>query len=127
MSDDEGAIRDLISTWIAASKVGDFQTVLGLMSDDVVFMVPGRAFGKQEFAAASEGMKGLSFEAEGEVLEIEVMGNRAWCRTRLAVTMTPPGGAALRRSGHTLSILRKTPQGKWVIARDANLLAADTP
>jgi uncharacterized protein (TIGR02246 family) len=125
MSEDERAIRDLIARWIAASKAGDLATVLGLMSDDVVFMVPGRAFGKQEFAAASEGMKNMDFTGESEVLEIEVLGNRAWCRTHLRVAATPPGGKTMRRAGYTLSILRKEADGRWVIARDANLLVAE--
>ena len=125
MSDDEQAIRDLIGTWIAASKAGDLNTVLGLMSDDMIFMVPGRSFGKAEFKAAFEGMKGMNFEAVSEVLEVRVIGTHAWCRTRLTVTMTPPNGNAVRRSGNTLSILQKQPNGKWVMIRDANLLAAE--
>ena len=36
--------------------------------------------------------------------------------------MTPPGGEQMRRAGYTLSILRKQPDGKWVLARDANLV-----
>ena len=126
MSEDERAIRDLVATWIAATKAGDLETVLGLMSDDVVFMVPGRkAFGKEEFAAASRGMKGMDFEGVSEVLEIEVWGIYAWCRTHLKVTMTPPNGKPMHRSGYTLSILRKNAGGKWVIARDANMLAPE--
>ncbi len=31
---------------------------------------------------------------------------------------------AMVRSGYTLTILRKEPDGRWVIFRDANLLAA---
>ena len=123
MSDDERAIRDLIRTWIAASKAGDVETVLGLMSDDIVFMVSGRSFGKAEFKAASESMKGLAFDAVSEVLEIHVSGNDAWCRTRLTVTVTPPNGNTVRRSGNTLSILRKQPSGNWLMIRDANMLA----
>ncbi len=46
-------------------------------------------------------------------------------RNRLTVTMTPAGGQAmLERSGYTLSILRKEEDGRWLLARDANLLAA---
>jgi ketosteroid isomerase-like protein len=37
--------------------------------------------------------------------------------------MTPPEGEPVRRAGYTLTILRKEPSGKWVLARDANLLA----
>ena len=43
--------------------------------------------------------------------------------TRLTVVATPPGGApSTTRAGHTLSILRKQ-NGKWLLARDANMLA----
>ena len=77
MSGDERAIRELIRTWIAASRDNDLDTVLGLMSDDMIFMVPGRSFGKAEFRAASEGMKGMDFEAVSEVLEVQIVGNHA--------------------------------------------------
>ena len=125
MESDERAIRDLIATWLAATQAGDIDRVLSLMSDDVIFMVPGRApFGKAEFAATSRGMKDLRFEGRSEVEEIVVSGDWAWCRTHLTVTMTPPSGNAMRRSGYTLSILRKE-RGRWVMARDANMLAPD--
>jgi uncharacterized protein (TIGR02246 family) len=42
MTDDERAIRELVSTWMRASESGDVNTVLSLMADDVIFMVPGR-------------------------------------------------------------------------------------
>jgi ketosteroid isomerase-like protein len=56
---------------------------------------------------------------------VQVIGNQAWCRTHLKMTMTPPKGNIVRRSGNTLSILRKEPDGKWVMIRDANMLAAE--
>jgi len=58
MTDDERAIRELVSTWMRASERGDVNTVLSLMADGVIFMVPGREpFGKDVFRAASEAMK----------------------------------------------------------------------
>jgi uncharacterized protein (TIGR02246 family) len=42
MIEDERAIRELVDTWLAASKAGEVSKVLCLMSDDVVFMVPGQ-------------------------------------------------------------------------------------
>jgi len=39
--DDEQAIRELVATWLRASGAGDTETVLGLMAEDVVFLVPG--------------------------------------------------------------------------------------
>ena len=125
MSEDEKAIRELVATWMEASRTGDTDTVLSLMADDVIFMVPGREpFGKEEFAAAARGMTDLRIEGASEIQEIEVFGGWAYLRNRLAITMTPAGGEAmLRRSGYTLSILRKEKDGRWLLARDANLLA----
>jgi uncharacterized protein (TIGR02246 family) len=55
MTDDERAIQDLVATWMKASESGDVQTVMSLMADDVIFMVPGREpFGKDAFRAALE-------------------------------------------------------------------------
>jgi hypothetical protein len=42
MTDDQRAIRELVDTWLAASKAGDLATVLSLIKDDAIFMVPGR-------------------------------------------------------------------------------------
>jgi uncharacterized protein (TIGR02246 family) len=40
MTEDERAIRELVASWVTASAAGDLNAVLGLMTDDVVFMVP---------------------------------------------------------------------------------------
>ncbi|HEX2256674.1 MAG TPA: SgcJ/EcaC family oxidoreductase [Afifellaceae bacterium] len=125
MTEDECAIRHLVETWMAATKAGDLQTVLSLMADDVVFLVPGREpFGKEAFQAASEGLQDVRFEGKSDIREINVLGDWAYMRSFLEVTMTPPdGGNSVRRSGYTLTILRKEADGRWVIAQDANLLA----
>src|SRR5262245_29472687 len=123
MTDDERAIRELTATWMKASQAGDAATVLGLMTDDVVFMVPGREpFGKEAFAAASQSMQGMRMEGSSEIRELEIAGDFAYLRSYITVTMTPPGGAAVKRAGYTLTILRKEPDGHWRLARDANLL-----
>jgi uncharacterized protein (TIGR02246 family) len=123
MTDDERAIRDLVATWMTASHAGDVAAVLGLIADDVVFMVPGREpFGKEAFAAASQSMKDMRFEGSYDIREIKVLGDWAYLRNYITLTITPPGGEPVRRAGYTLSILRKEPSGKWVLARDANLV-----
>src|SRR5262245_33499828 len=125
MTNDERAIRDLIDTWLAASKAADIQTVLSLMTDNVIFMVPGaQPFGKQAFAAACAGMKNVQMEGTSEIQELRVLGDWAYLRIFIDMTVTPPGGSPMRRSGYTLTILRKEPDGKWRLARDANLLTA---
>jgi uncharacterized protein (TIGR02246 family) len=129
MTEDERAIRKLVDTWLAASRAGDLPTVLGLMTDDVMFMVPGmRPFGKAEFAAASGAMKDVRIEGRSEIAELRILGDWAYLRNYIEMAMHPPdGGAPARRSGYTLTILRKEPDGRWRLARDANLLAPDAP
>ena len=123
MSPDERAIRDLVDTWMKASRAGDTETVLSLMSDDVVFMVPGREpFGKQTFATNSRSMDGARLEGTADIRELEVLGDWAFIRGYLEVTMTPQDAPPVSRSGYTLTLLRKGPDGQWRLARDANLL-----
>jgi len=123
MTEDERAIRQLVSTWMAASQAGDTETVLSLMADDVVFMVAGQEpFGKEKFAAAARGMKNVRMEGTSDIRELTVLGDWAYLRNHLVVTVTPPGGQPVRRAGYTLTILRKTPAGQWLLARDANLM-----
>lgn len=122
MTEDERAIRELIATWMSVSKAGDTAIVLSLMTDDVIFMVPGREpFGKETFAAMSQSMKGMRTDGTAEVHELRVLGDWAYLRNHITVTVTPPGGTPMRRAGYTLTILRKK-NGKWLLARDANLL-----
>jgi len=128
MLDDERQIRALVATWMSATKNGDVDTVLGLMSDDVVFLVAGHPpmIGKAAYAAASKtpaGQGAPRFDGTSEIQEITIAGDWASMWTKLTVVVTPPGGAApITRSGYTLSILRKQ-GGKWLLARDANMLS----
>jgi uncharacterized protein (TIGR02246 family) len=127
VSEDEKVIRALVETWFAASKAGDVATVLSLMTDDVIFMVPGQEpFGKERFAAASEGMGGMKIDGTYDIQEIEIIGDWAYMRNHIRMSMTLPGHEApVRRSGYTLTLLRKEADGQWRLARDANLLAVE--
>jgi uncharacterized protein (TIGR02246 family) len=123
MTEDERAIRAVVERWLAATRAGDLDTVLDLMTDDVVFIVPGRhPFGKEAFAEASKGMANVAIDGTSEIVELEVMGEWAYLRNRIEMTVTPPNGARVRRSGYTLTIFRKERDGRWRLARDANLV-----
>jgi uncharacterized protein (TIGR02246 family) len=128
MTNDERAIRSVIETWMTATRTGDTATVLSLMTDDVVFMTPGREpFGKDAFAAASADMQGVSIDGNSEIVEVKVLGGWAFARSHITVTMTRPGAAPIRRSGYTLTLFQRGADGKWRLARDANLLTQDEP
>jgi uncharacterized protein (TIGR02246 family) len=130
MQSDEQEIRQLVSTWMAASKARDVETVLSLMADDVVFLMPGQpVMRKADFAAAARaqsGHEGPRFDGTTEIQEIKILGDWAFMWSKLTVVVTPPGGKPVTRAGHTLSILKKE-NGKWVLARDANMLSPVPP
>lgn len=125
---DEEQIRTLVAAWHAATRAGDTDTVLGLMTDDAVFLLPGRPpMDKAAFAALSRVPPGAArpaIDIRADIEELLVSGDFACMRAHLAVTITPPGGAApMQRAGHTLTVFRRV-DGRWLLARDANLLAA---
>jgi uncharacterized protein (TIGR02246 family) len=127
MNSDEQEIRQLVSTWMSATKAGDIDRVLELMAEDVVFLMPNQQsmIGRAAFAAASKPQPKQpqpKFDGTSEIQEIKVLGDWAFMWTRLTVVVTPPGGQTMTRAGFTLSILNKQ-NGKWVLARDANLLS----
>lgn len=127
MESDEKEIRELVAAWMRATIDGDVEAVLSLIAEDAIFLVPGKpVMRKTDFAEAARAQsagKAPTFEGTSEIQEIRVVGDWAFMWTRLTVVATPPDGTeSTTRSGHTLSVLRKD-QGRWLLARDANLLA----
>ena len=128
MDSDEKEIRKLVETWMTATKAGDMDTVFSLMTEDVVFLRPGQPamMGKAAFkeqAKPQQEAGGPRFDGTSEVKEVKVLGDWAYLWSHLEVVTTPPdGGAKVTREGHTLSVLRKQ-GGKWLLARDANMLS----
>lgn len=125
MSPDEQAIHEVIAEWLRASSAGDVDAVLRLMTEDVVFLGPGRPpmRGKAAFAQGMREWAGkMQVDGRHEVREIAVSGDLASCWVDLEVRMSPPGGAPVVRRGDVLSVYRREADGAWRIARDANML-----
>ncbi len=127
MNTDEQAIRRLVAQWHSATAAGDVETVLGLMAEDVVFLVPGQPpmKGRSTFA---NGLRGLltshRLESTSDIQEVYVSGDLGYCWSVLTVRITPlSGGDAVVRQGSALSILRKQANREWVVVRDANMLS----
>ncbi len=125
---DKQKIRELIDTWMQATAAGDWERVLSLMAEDVVFLMPGRPplQGRASFAATLEGGSTMPrIEGRSDIQEIHVAGDFAFCWSNLAVTVTPSSeGLPIRRAGPVLSVFRREPDGSWVLFRDANMLVA---
>jgi uncharacterized protein (TIGR02246 family) len=126
MNADETQIRNVIATWHRATAEGDVDTILTLMSRDVIFLVAGQPPMKGR-AAFGKGLRGLlkthRIVSTGKVRECVVSGTLAFCRTELDVRITAlAGGKAMKRAGTALSIFQKQKDGAWVLIRDANLM-----
>ena len=122
---DENAIRELQRKWFQATMNGDIATISELMTDDVVFLTPGRdPFGRNAFLESFTSMKEhVTIECGGEYLEIIVDGDLAVATTRLNIKVTPKNGnAAKHLAGNTLSVFARQADGRWTLSRDANLL-----
>jgi uncharacterized protein (TIGR02246 family) len=126
MNNDEQAIREVFETWQRVSMAGDIDQLLPLMSEDVVFLTPGNPpmKGREAFAAAFQAnIPKVDFESKGNLEEVQVVGEVAYCRAHLVVTKKSlEGGPPTRLTGYTLTIFRKQPDSRWVLVRDANLL-----
>jgi uncharacterized protein (TIGR02246 family) len=100
-----------------------------LMAEDVVFLIAGQSpmRGRDAFAAAFQaGLGNVRIEPKSTIQEIQVAGNFAYCWNHLQVDIAPlPGGSPMRRSGHTFTVRRIEPDGRWVVFRDANMLAPE--
>ncbi|MFO0808877.1 MAG: SgcJ/EcaC family oxidoreductase [Gemmataceae bacterium] len=126
MGPDDRAIRELHSTWIDAVNAGDLARLLPLMADDVVFLNPGQAPADRggfsaNFSAAHQQVR---VRCRSELEEVVVVGEVAYTRSRDALSVAPlAGGEAIQFAGHRLTVYRKQPDGRWLLARDAHTLS----
>jgi uncharacterized protein (TIGR02246 family) len=126
MDPDERAIRKAHSTWIDAVNAGDFACLLSLMADDVVFLSPGQApVGRDGFSpnflAAHQQAR---INCISELEDVVVVGEVAYTLSRDSLPVIPrAGGDAVQLAGHRLTVYRKQPDGRWLLARDAHTLS----
>jgi uncharacterized protein (TIGR02246 family) len=126
MGPDERAIREVQSAWIDAVNAGDLARLLSLMADDVVFLNPGRApLGRDGFPAVfSAAHQQARIHCGSELEEVVVVGEVAYTRSRDSVSVIPIAGAEAKQfAGHRITIWCKQPDGRWLMARDANVLS----
>ncbi len=119
-------IRALIHAWGEASASGDLAAQLNLMTHDVIFLTPGNPpMHRDQFAVGFKAMIAeVTLACRSNIQEILVDGDLAVCWNLLEVDFTPiQGGETVKHAGHTLTALRRGPDGQWRIWRDANLLA----
>jgi uncharacterized protein (TIGR02246 family) len=122
----EQAIREMHTTWIAAVNAGDLASLLGLMADDAVFLNPGREpIGRDAFPSGFlAAHRQARIHCTSELEEVQVRGEFAYTRARDSLAVTPHAdGKAMLLAGHRLTVYRRQPDGRWLLARDAHTLS----
>ncbi|HEY0558589.1 MAG TPA: SgcJ/EcaC family oxidoreductase [Thermoanaerobaculia bacterium] len=127
MATDEQQIRDLMAEWSRRTAEGDVEGVLALMTDDAIFLTSGNPpMTKADFEAGFRSFAGkVEIEATQDVKDLQVSGDLAysWSHLSMAMTSTETGNRT-ERMGHVLTVFRRSSGGEWLLARDANLMAA---
>ena len=126
MGPDERAIRKVHSTWIDAVNARDLVCLLSLMADDVVFLSPGQApVGRDRFSPGfSAAHQQARINCISELEDVVVVGEVAYTLSRDSLPVIPrAGGDAVQLAGHRLTVYRKQPDGRWLLARDAHTLS----
>jgi uncharacterized protein (TIGR02246 family) len=77
--DGRARFHRLGSTCRLLTHRGDTATVLALMTEDVVCMVPGREpFGKEAFENTSNNVQAVTIDGTSEIKELRVLGDWAY-------------------------------------------------
>jgi uncharacterized protein (TIGR02246 family) len=126
MTSDEQEIRRLMDEWRRRTAEGDVEGVLALMRDDASFLTCGnQPASRADFASSAYAFaRRFRIEAEQDVKELHASGDLAYAWTYISVTLTSTEtGSKTERAGYALTVFRKSPDGTWLLSRDANLIA----
>jgi len=135
---DERVILQVHSAWIDAVNAGDLGRLLALMADDCLFLSPGQApVGRDGFSPGfSAAHRQARIHCVSELQDIVVVGEVAYTVSRDWLSVTPraggetgreAGGEAMQLAGHRITVYRKQPDGRWLLARDAHTLSPVVP
>ena len=96
------------------------------MADDVVVVSPGQApFGRDGFSPGfSAAHRQAWVNCISELEDIVVVGEVAYTRSRDSLSVIPLAGPEAKQlAGHRITVWRKQPDGRWLLARDAHTLS----
>ncbi len=123
---DSLAIQAFFERWYGALEKGDVARLLSLITPDIVVKPPGSPaiLGSGALEQALTAFLGEHSETvDYEVDEIEVSGPIAFARISECANILPKSGAeGFSVSGMHIAILRRQPDGAWLLARDISSL-----
>lgn len=119
---DQLAIHNLLEEVLNAFNTGDFEKVIDLHTDDVVLMETNMPAvqGKQAlrdifthyFAVRKEQQ--TSSRLDFEIIELEIMGDRAYTRGAVRMTTLKKDSLPITVAGKFLCLFKRQPDGSWL-------------
>ena len=123
---DEDRIIELLRIWREATANGNVSALLPLVAEDVVFLSAGQPpiRGREAFAAhIGAALSHVRLEPTGDLKELGIAGDFAYCWSDVSLQVMPrEPGPEWRMIGPDLTILRREPDGRWMIFRAASML-----
>lgn len=123
------AIRAVFDSWYCAMEDGDVDRLTSLVTNDVIVKPPDAApiVGKNVLQQAlGTFLETHSETVDYDIQEVEISGELAFARILESAEILPrSGGNASPVNGIHLTILRRQPDGEWLIARDISSLIGD--
>jgi len=119
--EDVAAIKAIGPALDKANLAGDFDTVVEMMTEDVLLMNPNEQIiqGRAEALEWFNAFKPATFtEHKHELLEVDGYGDIAYARGAYKNAFIFEGiDEPIKGEGKTLLILHKQPDGSWLISR----------
>ena len=125
MEPGERAIGELHKIWIDAVNSANIERLLVLMTDDAVFLNPGQApLGRDGFPDVfTAAHRKYRIHCNSVLEEVLVAGEFAYTLCQDSLSLAPRAGEQTTElAGHRITIYRKQPDGRWLLARDINTL-----
>jgi ketosteroid isomerase-like protein len=116
--EDVAAIQALDNSWAEAELAGNWNGVGAVMAEDVVLMPPGMPTmtGRAAFLEWAESQDMSFSEVTATAVEIEGQDGLAYLRGTYSQTYTVGGvPEPISMTGKHLAILRKQPDGSWLV------------
>jgi uncharacterized protein (TIGR02246 family) len=118
MESDEQQIQRLMEEWHQRTARGELDAILGLMTEDAVFLGCGfPPMSKAEFAAGFRKWAGRArIESRFTVKDMHASGDVAYVWSYISIVMTATEtGRSTTREGHVLSIFASHPPASGVL------------
>jgi uncharacterized protein (TIGR02246 family) len=123
---DRAAITGVAAAWLDAAARNDATAVAALYTPDALLLSPNRPAiaGRDGIRAWFAALPRFA-RMTTDLAEVDGRGDLAVARATFAMTLALPGRPPVEERGKILQVLRRQPDGRWLIWRES--FSSDTP